>query len=297
MLKNLLFHFFILHILFLKSSNAGMGIHHAAEAVDRMTQEIDKLAHEMPSAVETVFRNCMDYIMDNVILPLIDDIQALFVSDYKMIYDELDKTLDLMTNNTIKVFKKGAQIALKFENQTADIIQKKIIDGCKEDILIIEKVTMSDLDHLLNEIIDLVHSIECEVDKAVLHLDLMLKSLNYIGEKVNRNSPCRLQLKLGGKKLDDLDPIQLYNLLKCGVKEKAMTNYKLQDIVLDCGILQQISSSLACIYDKSPILVKYFTKEYMQWSKYGYIWEGKITNNSTNYQLNNFLKGFNVDKT
>jgi len=157
-------------------------------------------------------------------------------------------------------------------------IKNEIIDQTFDDLNALLSQFNDDLDNIMNQIVTEIHSVECEVDKTLENFKNLLYSLSLgplgsIGPKINASDPCRIQFGLGSTNLEQLTPEQLYNLTSCQALNGLTIYTPIKSIWLTYGYMQYICQMMSCMYNESPVLVKFFTQEYLLYTNYASVWE------------------------
>jgi len=249
------------------------------KAVQDLTSEIQSVGLKLIGAAKQAFDTEMNLFMKNV-TALFDKIQTFISADINQINNDINATIAHIENVAIAIINVAGKTAIQFANFTITEIEQKIIGSIFTDVNTLLTTFNNDIENIMNTIITQIHSIECEVDKTLNNFKNLVYSLhiaNYpVGPKINASDPCRVQYGLGDTDLEQLTPEQIYNLTTCQALSGLTINTPIKTIWLTYGYMQYVCQMLSCNYNESPVLVKFFTHEYLSYTALANVWEQYI---------------------
>lgn len=230
--------------------------------------KIEDLGRNLIGEAKQAFQESMDYLFDNKIVPLVNQLEATADRVMDHAKDDINQIIDNFTKQMENLVETAFNKANEFIGKTVDEIKSKIIDATFDRLNEFESQLFQDMTTILNKIDEMLKEVSCFAQAIVQRItDEIKKALPYI---INPFETCRKELDklfpsqyMRIKPLSGFTPNQLYEYRKCNliyfIDEHTPIKTILmayRDVELLAGDMRCLSVSLGAIGNE-----KYYIKE------------------------------------
>ena len=233
-----------------------------------ITDKINEMGAKLIGEAKQAFRESIDYLFDNKIIPLINQLEATADRVMDHAKDDINAIVDNFTKQIEDIITKAFEKAQEFMDRTLEEIKQKIIDATFDRLNELENNLFQDITRVLNKIDEILKEVSCFAQSVVSRITDEIKKM--LPSLVNPFEKCRIDLdklfpgqSMRIKFLSGFSPNQLYEYRKCRlisfIKEDTpiqAVKMAFRDLELLAGDMRCLSVSLGAIQNE-----KYFIKE------------------------------------
>jgi len=233
-----------------------------------ITNKINEMGSKLIGEAKQAFRESMDYLFDNKIIPMINQLEATADRVMDHARDDINAIIDNFTKQIDSIIETAFNKAQQFMDKTIDEIKQKIIDATFDRLNEFENKLFQDMTSVLNKIDAILKEVSCYAQSIVARVtDEIKKALPSL---INPFEKCRKDLDklfpgqyMRFKFLSSFTPNQLYEYRKCRLisfikEDTPITAVKMafRDLELLAGDMRCLSVSLGAIENE-----KYYIRE------------------------------------
>ena len=233
-----------------------------------ITNKINEMASKLVGEAKQAFRESIDFLFDNKIIPLINQLEATADRVLDHAKDDINAIVDNFTKQIENIIIIAFEKAQEFMDKTLEAIKQKIIDATFDRLNEFEGNLFRDITSVLNKIDAILKEVSCFAQSVVSRItDEIKKALPSL---INPFEKCRVDLdklfpgqSMRIKFLYYFTPNQLYEYRKCRlisfIKEDTpieALKIAFRDLELLAGDMRCLSVSLGAIQNE-----KYYIKE------------------------------------
>jgi len=234
-----------------------------------MTKYVDTASQPLVNNAKNAFLDVTNDLFKNQIDPTLLKIQSYIDSDIDKINEDIKILLDTFEQKMNGIIDVAAGKAKELVDSTVDKIKKEIIGSISVALNDLIENINDKINDIIDRIVDILHDVDCTIERKLDDLKGILRGVNILSVPIYKEEDleddCRKVYKYNDLEFDFMTPKQQYNLITCRLM-KNMSEKIIFDIWLSFGHMQYVSQIFACLYNKSPILVKFFTLEYMKYT-------------------------------
>lgn len=231
-------------------------------------KKINDMASKLIGEAKQAFRESCDYLFDNKIIPLINQLEATADRVMDHAKDDINAIVDNFTKQIEDIITKAFEKAQEFMDKTLEEIKQKIIDATFDRLNEFENNLFTDITKILNRVDELIKEVSCFAQSVVSRITDEIKKA--LPTWVNPFEKCRVDLdklfpgqNMRIKFLSGFTPNQLYEYRKCRlisfIKEDTpiqAVKMAFRDLELLAGDMRCLSVSLGAIQNE-----KYYVRE------------------------------------
>jgi hypothetical protein len=217
---------------------------------------------------KNAFRESMDYLFDNKLLPLINQLEAAADRVMDHAKDDINEVVENFKKQMEELVDHAAKTAQNLIDHTVEEIQKKIIDEAFDKLKDLEEKLFQDVTTILNKIDAILKEVSCYAQAIISRVTEEIKKV--LPSIINPFDQCRIELtklfpheSMRFKSISGFSPNQLYEYRKCRLIFFLNENTPIKavqmayrDLELLAGDMRCLSVSLGAIYNE-----KYFIRE------------------------------------
>lgn len=214
------------------------------------------------------FRESMDYLFDNKLLPLINQLEATADRVVDHAKDDINLVVENFKKEMEESVENSAKIAQSLIDHTIEEIKEKIIDETFDKVKDLEEKLFQDITSILNQIDSILKEVSCYAQAIVTRVTEEIKKV--LPRFINPFESCRIELAnlfpndyMRVKPLSNFSPNQLYEYRKCRLifylKDDSpikAVEIAYRDLELLAGDMRCLSVSLGAIFNE-----KYYISE------------------------------------
>lgn len=214
------------------------------------------------------FRESMDYLFDNKLLPLINQLEATADRVVDHAKDDINLVVENFKKEMEELVENSAKIAQNLIDHTIEEIKEKIIDETFDKIKNFEEKLFQDITTILNQIDSILKEVSCFAQAIVTRVTEEIKKV--LPRFINPFESCRIELQnlfpndyMRVKPLSNFSPNQLYEYRKCRLifylKDDSpikAVEMAYRDLELLAGDMRCLSVSLGAVFNE-----KYYISE------------------------------------
>jgi len=233
-----------------------------------ITDKINELGSKLIGEAKQAFRESIDYLFDNKIIPLINQLEASADRVMDHAKDDINAIVDNFTKQIEDIITIAFEKAQEFMDKTLDEIKQKIIDATFDRLNQFESNLFQDITRVLNKIDEILKEASCFAQSIVNRITEEIKKA--LPSFVNPFEKCRVDLdklfpgqNMRIKFLSGFTPNQLYEYRKCRLISYIKPDTPIEavkmafrDLELLAGDMRCLSVSLGAIQNE-----KYYIKE------------------------------------
>lgn len=228
----------------------------------------DRASSKLIDHAKAAFRESMDYLFDNKIIPLINQLEATADRVMDHAKDDINQIIENFKIEIEELVDHAAKVAEEFVDHTVEEIQNKIIDETFDRVGEFEEKLFQDFTTILNRIDAILKEVSCYAQAIVSRVTDEIKKM--LPSIINPFEGCRIELSklfpndyMRVKSLGSFSPNQLYEYRKCRLVKYLNENTPIKavemayrDLELLAGDMRCLSVSLGAVNNE-----KYFIRE------------------------------------
>jgi ElaB/YqjD/DUF883 family membrane-anchored ribosome-binding protein len=198
------------------------------------------------------FRESMDYLFDNRILPLINQLEATADRVMDHARDDIDEVVDNFKKEIEELVDHAAKIAQNLIDHTIEEIKKNIIDHTFDRLNDFEEKVFQDITTILNKIDAILKEVSCYAQAIVIRVTEEIKKL--LPRFINPFDHCRVRLgklfpseHMRFKSLSKFSPNQLYEFRKCKLISNLKDDSPMKAVKMAYRDLELLAGDMRCL--------------------------------------------------
>lgn len=229
---------------------------------------VDKASSKLVDHAKEAFRESMDYLFDNKILPLINQLEATADRVMDHAKDDINAVVDNFKNKMQELVDFAVNKAEEFVDHTLEEIKQKIIDATFDRLEEFEDKLFQDMTTILNKIDSILKEVSCYAQAIVYRItDSIKKTLPSIP---NPWEECRKLLDelfpsemMRWKFIGSFTPNQLYEYRKCRLVHYLKEDTPIQAVTMAYRDLELLAGDMRCLSVSLGAIAneKYYIKE------------------------------------
>jgi hypothetical protein len=198
------------------------------------------------------FRESMDYVFDNKINPLINQLEATADRVIDRAKDDINEVIENFKNQILDLVEKAANVAKDLVDHTVDEIKTKIIDNTFDQLNRFEDKLFQDMTSILNKIDAILKEVSCYAQAIVYRVTDEIK--NVLPSWVDPFESCRVELDklfpgewMRLKLVSTFTPSQLYEYRKCRLISNLQADSPIEAVKMAFRDLEFLSGDMRCL--------------------------------------------------
>lgn len=227
---------------------------------------VNKATDKLIEHAKQAFKESMDYLFDQKLKPLINQIEAAAERAMDHAVEDINKVVDNFEQKMVEMVEKAAKIAEDFVDHTVEEIKTKIIDNTFDKLNELEEKIFTDITTILNKVDEILQSISCYAHSVIDRIEEDIKKV--LPSFYNPFEYCRKSLNeifpgIRWKLVNNMTHEELYEYRKClltkDLNEKSLVRTiqaAYREIELLAGNMRCLSVALGSIQNE-----KFYIKE------------------------------------
>ena len=179
---------------------------------------VNKSTEGLIEHAKQAFKESMDYLFDQKLKPLINQIEATAERAMDHAVEDINKVVDNFEQKMVEMVEKAAKIAKDFVDHTVDEIKTRIIDNIFDKLNELEEKIFSDITTILNKVDEILQSISCYAHSVIDRIEEDIKKV--LPSFYNPFEYCRVKLNIifpgiRWKLINSMTHEELYEYRKC----------------------------------------------------------------------------------
>jgi hypothetical protein len=213
---------------------------------------VDKATDGMIEHAKQAFRESMDYVFDNKINPLINQLEATADRVMDRAKEDINAVIDNFKNQILELVEKAANVAKDLVDHTVDEIKTKIIDNTFDQLNRFEDKLFQDMTSILNKIDAILKEVSCYAQAIVYRVTDDIKKV--LPSWVDPFESCRVELDklfpgewMRLKLVSMFTPSQLYEYRKCRLISNLKADSPIEAVKMAYRDLELLSGDMRCL--------------------------------------------------
>jgi hypothetical protein len=213
---------------------------------------VDKATDGMIEHAKQAFRESMDYVFDNKINPLINQLEATADRVMDRAKDDINAVIDNFKNQILDLVEKAANVAKDLVDHTVEEIKTKIIDNTFDQLNRFEDKLFQDMTSILNKIDAILKEVSCYAQAIVYRVTDDIKKV--LPSWVDPFENCRAELDklfpgewMRFKLVSMFTPSQLYEYRKCRLISNLKADTPIEAVKMAYRDLELLAGDMRCL--------------------------------------------------
>jgi hypothetical protein len=213
---------------------------------------VDKATDGMIEHAKQAFRESMDYVFDNKINPLINQLEATADRVMDRAKDDINAVIDNFKNQILELVEKAANVAKDLVDHTVEEIKTKIIDNTFDQLNRFEDKLFQDMTSILNKIDAILKEVSCYAQAIVYRVTDDIKKV--LPSWVDPFEGCRAELDklfpgewMRLKLVSMFTPSQLYEYRKCRLINNLKADSPIEAVKMAYRDLELLAGDMRCL--------------------------------------------------
>ena len=211
---------------------------------------VDKSMSKVIDRAKEAFRESCDYLFDQKIKPMIDQIEAAAERTMDHVKEDIDEMVDHVTNKIEEVIDIAAKTATEFVDHTIEEIKDKVIDNTFDHLKELENNIFEDITRVLNKVDEMLRDLSCYAQSVISRIENDIKRV--LPSLVNPFEYCRKKLNedypgIRWKFTSSLTHEELYMYRKCLLIKNLTPESKTTTIAAAYREIELLAGDMRCL--------------------------------------------------